>query len=197
MQKMILPTLTATLLVLATNGSARAGLIFSFDENGNGSVTINGGPAQRVQGTLLPDKSMAGYPLELTYILGPITGPFNPGRVNDVLVYEDAAKTVLSDVVRFSDANGDVGVANIDRLIFYSLPGSGALADNGLPTNSNGSIPVQTTEVNGSFQFNSGDNVFIGNPSVAAVPEPSSIVLAGIGALMVLARRADRSRSAA
>src|SRR5690349_15673125 len=67
---------------------------FNFDENGNGFISINGGPFIANNGSLQPNPSNGGS-LALTYFLPASEMPVGNG---DVLILESAG--VLSDVIR-------------------------------------------------------------------------------------------------
>src|SRR5690348_13091354 len=71
-----------TVLALMAGGAGRAlagpmnpgdgdPLTFNFDENGNGSISVNGGPFQPLQGSLMANPSNTGLAggLALTYLL--------------------------------------------------------------------------------------------------------------------------------
>jgi len=176
------------LLAVAVLGAqpARAVFVFTFDENGHGVINVNGGGNQNVVGTLLPDPTQPGNPGALTYIFGPLGGLVGEG---DVGIFEDAAHTIRSDGLRFTDANGGLTGGNGDRLIFYSLPGGGDLADTGIPANFTVTSGV-TEAANGTFQFVAGTppnaNIYNGTSTPgtpSAVPEPSTVVGAGTAAL--------------
>ena len=163
---------------------------FDFDENGAGSVDLrNGAGFISLQGQLMPDPTQAGDPMVLTYLLPDLV-------VNgDVRIGDNASQTILSDVLRFTDANGDLTGRTADRMIFYSADGPGGpdLADTGLPSTlfpeDDGFGPVESA--NGSFTWAPGgptDDVFNG---VSEVPEPGTLALLGLGggALLCAARR--------
>src|SRR5262245_16759615 len=98
-------------------GSARAQFVFNFDENGNGMISISGGAFMPLNGSLMPDPSNGGA-LALTYLLPATATPVGNG---DVRIFEPAATSaILSDVLRFTDANGSLTGLTADRMIYYS-----------------------------------------------------------------------------
>ena len=179
-------------------------LNFEFDENGNGRIQYstpnpNGGfditPWQANNGFLAPDPTGGVAGNVLTYLLGATV------TVGDQVFYEPGT-TIISDVLRFTNATGSTSGFVADRMIFYSdLPEVGEipdLADTGLPTTFNNagfheeSGPEGDNFVLMDFGFPS-DNRYRGI-SDAAVPEPATIALAGVGALagLFLARRSAK-----
>src|ERR1017187_3347122 len=104
---------------------------FDFDENGNGFLNLeNGAGFKPLTGLLMPDPTQPGHPLVLTSLLP------SPMTAGDVRIWDDATHSALSDVLRFTDVNGDLTGLTADRLIFYSSDGPGGpdLADTGLPS---------------------------------------------------------------
>jgi len=153
--------------------------VLNFDENGNGQLSINGGAFADHPGGLSLDPTRSGL-YSLTYTL--------PGVVNngDIRIWEDASMTVLSDVIRFTDANGNLVGTTADRMIYYSDPGDSDLADvNGIPdvlmpNDSGGVVEQGNLEVYDYFTWAPGgaaDNIYNG---ISDIPEPSTMVLVGL-----------------
>jgi len=122
-------------LALAASLSASAALIITIDENGNGTWSQNSPTLYRFSGVLAPDPTggLAGNVLVYT---------FHTNFVAGTVVMKDAAGEV-SDVIRFYK----------DQIIFYSSgpPGTGSLADTGLPSLTWGTYPYfEGTETVGS-----------------------------------------------
>jgi hypothetical protein len=156
--------------------------IFNFDENGHGSISINGGAFQTLNGTLMADPTWAGH-MVMTYIF-PNGGTVGNG---DVRILEPTGG--ISDVLRFTNSKGDLTGGNADRMIFYSDfaagdPDDNALADTGWPTlTGSTSVTEVGPEGSNSFQYLAGPpgnaNVYNGTSDATAVPEPGSIGLLG------------------
>jgi hypothetical protein len=188
--------------------------VFGFDENGTGRISTDGGKTFKdLNGKLMADPVLKGKAMSLTFIL--------PEKVftGDLLILEPTGPTTDSDIIRFTNAKGDLdGKANGDRLIFYSnAPEDGSpakqLGDTGVPSTSTDIIHREL----GKTDDNNGDIYFArqgapGGPDVAralnqyaivsdgSIPEPSSLVLICLGAgavLLILLLRQRRSRRAA
>ena len=183
-------SLVAAGVMLAVAPLAHAFFTLNFDENGNGSVSVNGGAFVPTVGVLADDPSQVGFQLVLTYTLP------EPVVAGTVQVLEPVTGG-LSDAIRFTSATGTLtGVA--DRMIFYSdnTDGGTDLADTGFPANltsgsQGGPIFETGPEGNNTFQFvASGPNIYNGVSD--AVPEPGTLFLLGIGLISFLARPATR-----
>jgi hypothetical protein len=185
---------------------ARASFVMQFDEFGNGFINQNNTGFQRVLGTLLPDPTQVGNPLVLSFLLpeAVVTG--------DLRVFDDANRTMLGDLLRFTDAAGQLSGALSgagSRMIFYSAPDEADVpavrADTGFPalivprdeiTLPSGEIIRGTLEAGpeGANGFTwSASTTLAGGPanlyigiSDGVVPEPSSLALLGIGMLAAL-----------
>jgi hypothetical protein len=163
---------------------------FNFDENGNGSVSVNGGAFHPLLGSLRSDPSNGGF-FALTYILP------EPILTGTVLIYEDAAHTILGDALRFTNADGTFSGGIGDRMIFYSQVGGGTLADTGFPQNLNSGSTFSIVEnADGTFEHTPVGNTYNGI-SGAAVPEPCSLILVGTGLGVVGFYRRIRGRHTA
>jgi len=182
-------TLVATGVVLAVAPSAHAFFTLNFDENGNGSVSVNGGAFVPTVGVLADDPSQAGVQLVLTYTLP------EPVTAGTVQVLEPVTGG-LTDAIRFTNATGAL-IGTADRMIFYSdnAEGVDALADTGFPANlTSGAQGGPVTEVglegHNTFQFVAGGpNIYNG---VSDAPEPGTLFLLGMGLISLLARPMTR-----
>jgi hypothetical protein len=183
-------TLVAAGVVLAVAPSAHAFFTLNFDENGNGSVSVNGGAFVPTVGVLADDPSQAGVQLVLTYTLPELV-------VAGTVQVLEPVTMILSDVIRFTSGTGTL-TGTADRMIFYSdnTDGADALADTGFPANltsgnQGGPIFEVGPEGNNTFQFvASGPNIYNGVSD--AVPEPGTLFLLSIGLLSFLARPVTR-----
>lgn len=163
-------------LMFGAAGRAVADVQISVDENGNGIGTIG-------RGVLAPDPGPGGLPSVLTYTL-----PF-AGTQGDVLV-NNPTEGVL-DVIRFN-GNG--------TLLFYSdnVGGADSLADTPSPPGIFYANQVTVTEVgpegNNGFTYTplAGQPGFtpggvtytvVSDGTLTTVPEPSTLLVAGVGAL--------------
>jgi hypothetical protein len=166
-----------------TDGSS---FIFNFDENGNGQISVNGEDFTSLTGTLMPDPTQGGLPV-LTYLLPRIV------IGGDVRIWDDFVEGQLSDVLRFTDAQGSPYTFSADRMIFYSsLPEPNepaALADTGIPET------LYINEFGGTVE---ADNAFSWVPAgpeghtyngLSDVPEPSALALLCLPAAALLRRR--------
>jgi hypothetical protein len=163
-----------------------------FDENGNGSFLFSFFTTP-VPGVLAPDPSGSGIPIALTYFLAvTLLSPVNNG---DVLIFNPTEG--LGDVIRFTDAAGNLTGTTADRMIYYSdiVPGDGEtdLADTPFaPVNLGSGTTAFATESgtegngNGFFYFalnnQPGIGFYSGNSDAPApVPEPAPLILLGSG----------------
>jgi len=171
----------------ADNPGAGDPFTLNFDENGNGSVSQNGGPFVNNPGQILPDPTQAGAPgggspPALTYFLPELV------TNGEIQVFEPPGFTGVSDVLRFTDANGNMTGQTADRMIYYSdnlNDGGDAVADiSGLPFNLGafGFSSIPETGQEGGFQdfqwVPGGGNVYNG---ISDIPEPGTVTLMAIG----------------
>jgi hypothetical protein len=184
-------TLVAAGVMLGVAPLAHAFFTLDFDENGNASISENGGAFVPLAGVLAPDPSNGGI-LALTYFLPASQTPVGNGTVT-VLEPDES----LSDAIRFTDANGALTGGSADRMIYYSdnTDGGTDLADTGFPANLGSGAqggPVFETGPEGNngffYGFGAGQNNYNGISD--SVPEPGTLLLLGIG--LVLARPAMR-----
>ncbi len=141
--------------------------ILRFDETLNaGSISVNGGNFQSIQPTMRLDPTTGVT--TVTYQLPELVGP------GSVKITEPAPNgAITSDALNFYTQNG------ISYMAFYSLQGGGEPADVGIPA-SFGSFVGAQESASGAFQYNAGANSYQGaSGAVAAVPEPSSLILLG------------------
>src|SRR5205085_2732733 len=145
-------------------------ILFTCDENGNGTMSLDGGAPFVFNGSLQPDPSWAGNPLRLTWDLASIgASPVGRGDVN-ILEPDDFT---LSDVLRFTDAAGSVQIGlYADRMVLYSNLGGGKLADTGFPPNLNSGVIEYTDETPAdTWEFiASGGNTYRGISSSDPTP---------------------------
>lgn len=108
-------------------------LLVNFDENGNATMALNGGPSMPLMGSLMPDPACSGCAPALTYLL--------PESVisGDVAIVSPASQGGgISNWLRFTDDFGNIdGEATGDgsRMIYYSLCCDDALAVVPFPAN--------------------------------------------------------------
>lgn len=184
----------AIIAASATSVFGVPGVLFTFDENGNGNLD-----GQPVRGQMAPDPSGGLAANVLIYQL-----PFlaMPGDVG--LLEPGQSSSAPSDLVRFFNPAG----ANFSFVIFYSdispTDPPDALADTGLPVSPNAIL------INELGPEGNNGAVWIplpGQPGadptgaqityniISDVPEPGSMLLAGLsGGLLLLmkVRRQDR-----
>src|SRR4051795_4488695 len=170
----------------AGGGLAGSGDPFTatFDENGNGFYDPRDGTGLKT----LPVLGGAGTSL-LVY------GLPSPVITGDVRIWEDFLGGTIGDVLRFTNAAGDLGGGlNGDRMIVYSdlpEPGeTGDLADVGIPTQlfprDGGGVLEIGPEGNNGVVYSPGgpfDNIYHFTSDGSLVPEPSSIIMLSLGAL--------------
>jgi hypothetical protein len=178
--------LAAALSLGALAGPARADLIpgdgdpfnMTFNENGIGTIAVNGGPPVPIVGVLAPDPSNGGA-LALTFVLPQLVVS------GDVAVLE--ANGSLSDALRFTNANGDINGKGGNLMIFYSDNDDGVdnLADTGFPANFGTGLvgrPV-VEDGTGAFFYHANANQYFGQSAAETAPEPASLTLLALGAV--------------
>jgi hypothetical protein len=191
------------------NTTAKADpMLVKFDENGNATIAINGGPTMKLTGSLGQDPSDPNgggepvliYKLPLQVISG------------DAIFTESLR--VWSDVLRFTDNTGAIG-GNVTKagstiMIYYSEFEKGELntdlADTGFPSNAGTGDKVFRPEVgpenNNGFNYMPGGVPYPGNNQYIgisdAVPEFSTwgMVALGFAGLGFAGYRKSRNRMA-
>lgn len=176
-----------------------------FDEKGNATISVNSGPATPLTGVLAPDPTTpagVGQQLALTFML---PEPVVAGDVS----FAEVAGGPASDWLRFTDAaghlNGATGTGT--RMLFYSDFETGEtgadLADSGFPTNLGSGNHLAQLEVgpegNNGFDYRPGgvpapqNNEYIGISDAVPEPETYALMLAGLGALGLVAGKRKKS----
>jgi hypothetical protein len=173
--------LKVALAVVCGLAPLHAGFVLNFDEIGNGTISIDQGPFQTFNGSLIADPSST-----LGNVMAWKFSPFNiTFREGDVLIADPSG--AVSDALRFTDASGSlVGLTTGNIMIFYSSDVSAGLpADTGFPSNLNGSI-VATEDPADYFTYDASPNVYNG---YSGVPEPASVAMLGLGLAALLATK--------
>jgi hypothetical protein len=200
----------ATLLVAnasQVHAQAANNPLISVDERGIGSLQFPGSPAISMPGVLAADPGPGGLPAALTFnLLGP------PSLVaGDVLLLESVSGGTSSDIIRFNPAGTAPGYPA--SLVFYSDTSDATrfLADTGFPaalyTNTVTLVEVGPEGNNGFLAYTptanqpgfvAGFGVTYNFVSDPLTPEPASLTLTALGALVCLgyATRMRRKRSA-
>ena len=200
----------ASLALLASTHSLRAQiapptLLYTYDENGHGSLKLSNGTIIPYVGTLAPDPGPGGLSSALTYSLGTAAIVTS----GDLFLLEPGQReNTVSDLLRFN-FNPQTGTST---LVFYSdnLDGAEDLADVGFPSTfyantltvtevgPEGDNGFMYTPTSGQPGFISGFNTtynFISDAS--AVPLPSA-AWGGLALLALLAiqrlRRPQRAQ---
>jgi len=122
-----------------------------FDENGNGTASLNGAAALPLAFGV--EAEPASGISTLFYVLPAIVGS------GDVRIWEDDTKTTLSDLLRFVL---DFGTAKMYFFSGNSGPNDTALADHGFPTTISPNDLGGIVEVNGQFTYNANGNIYHG-----------------------------------
>ena len=190
------------LMVLGVVGSPEAqavAVVYSFDEFGNGKVSLDGSAATPLIAGPMSDPAPGGHST-LRYIIGLFPTP------GDVRIFD--AQGVLSDVLRFSSNN----IGNNGIVFFYSdiLDGADAPADTGPPTAFNTNvvdlIEVGNEGANGVVYTPTGGQPgfsqipgFVSTFNVISdgrLPEPGSLALLAFGLVaFVMTHRRKRAQS--
>ena len=190
MTKFVGKLFLGSIIVLAWSGVSRAGWVVSVDENGNGTLNTGSGPVA-LQSALINDPGVGGLNNVLTYTL-----PFAvvEGSIEILDAETPDHHFPISDLLRWENVNGT------GKLFFYSdnTDGHSALADVGIPdvrpdyqvgnpgANDN---PLNYFAAYGYTFPGSGISVVqditysIHSNSDAAVPEPSTFALLGLGGI--------------
>ncbi|MGO8838049.1 MAG: hypothetical protein ACLQAH_15005 [Limisphaerales bacterium] len=162
--------------------------ILNFDENQNGSMNLNGTGWANHPGGFATDPNTSIFQLLYTVNAAGLVAN------GDVRIYDDFIGGHISDVLRFTDLNGNMAGQTADRMFFYSDDMDGDAADTGIPAvlfpNDGGGI----LEVNGVFTWApvEGLNVYNG---ISDVPEPVSFSLVILGGLVGFRRLLWRKQS--
>ena len=179
----------------------------TVDENGNATLTTPAGTSPLV-GTLGADPTgrVAGNVLIYTFPAGTSGTPFATGDI--VATEPNSPIGTVSDVVSATNAAGNLGAAFVgNELVFYSDPNEGDAkldnADSGLPpANTYSANHVTVAEVGpenqNGFDYSASSPLAGTNTLhvISDTPEPSSIVLAGLGALCLVGYARRRRRRA-
>jgi hypothetical protein len=195
----------------------------NFNENGQATISMNGGPATTLIGTMIVDPTapVGSGAMVLAYSLPePV--------VSGTVAFGEPGSTAPSDWLRFTNASGVVNGGSTGTgtlMLFYSdvETGDTSPADVGPPPTKAGdntfacpitSSPIcfitegstGSTEGNNGFDYRPGgvacvsgncsNNQYVGISDVTATPEPTSLVLLGSGlvAMGLLVRRRRLSR---
>lgn len=156
-----------------------------------GLYPFNNGPFMPFDGALAPDPSNGGRPA-LTWNLSSIGQ--SPVGNGDVLVLDpDGA---LSDVLRFTNAQGVLSGDAATLMIFYSQAGGGLPADTGFPANvASMAFTTVSENADGTFFYGFGAGFDNYNGVSPPVPEPGTgfLAMAGVlGLAMSLKKRSLR-----
>lgn len=177
-----------------------------FDEDGHATISLNGGPATTLVGTLAADPTTpnaVGGPLALTFML---PEPVISGDVS----FAEIAGAPASDWLRFTDTAGNIrgsATGAGSRMLFYSdveLGETGkSIADQPFPANlGTGNFLAQLevgVEGNNGFDYRPGgvpypnNNEYIGISDAVPEPETYALLLAGLGLVGAITRRRIRS----
>ncbi len=193
-QKKPVVTFVAFLMVLNTSVFAISGPpVITIDENGNGKMTV--------VSTTTP---LLFNPAAVDPISGLVTLSYTlPANITptqgDVLLYEDAAQTQLSDIIRFGANN---------QIYFFSerdpneLPPFDLADVPALPAFQQFAVPLteQGVEGNNGFTYTpvTGQAGFDpSNPGmqyifISDVPEPTGLILGSLGGVLILGLRKRR-----